>query len=244
MEGERPMGLLRSLALMFRAPRRGRGFWYSVAIDLIWPLLALSSRWRFRGELPATGPVVLASNHLSNADPVSVTAFTLTRGRIPRYLAKSELWRVPVVGRVLAGGKHIPVTRGSAQAADAYQHAVAAVRAGECVLFFPEAGFSDREDHWPSDRVKNGVARVALETGAPVVPVVNWGTHRLLPAGAAFPRLTRPRIDIVAGDPVDLSDLAQRAVVDRATLDEATKRIMHAITALLADLRGEQPPTR
>ncbi len=238
---DRPLSLWQTVRLTLRMPRRGRGFWFGLAIDLIWPLLVLSARLRFRGTLP-DGGVVVASNHLSFADPVTVTAFTLSTGRLPRYLAKASLWRIPVVGKVLVGGGHIPVERGTAQARDAYHGAVEAVRRGECVIFFPEAGFSDDTDNWPSARVKNGVARVALETGAPVIPVVNWGTHALLPPTAKFPKLfPRKTIDIASGDPVDLSDLTG---TDRATLDEATKRIMHAITGLLADLRGEQPPTR
>ncbi|UVS76590.1 1-acyl-sn-glycerol-3-phosphate acyltransferase [Actinokineospora sp. UTMC 2448] len=236
------MGTLRALTLMFRVPRRGRGFWFSLAIDLIWPLMALSARLRFAGSLPQRGGVVLASNHLSFADPVTVTAFTLAAGRIPRYLAKASLWKVPGIKQVLDGGGHIPVVRDTAQARAAYVGAVDAVKRGECVMFFPEAGFSDDVSHWPSARVKNGVARVAMETGAPVIPVVNWGTHELLPAHARFPRLfPRRTVQIVAGPPVDLSDLTG---IDRETLNEATKRIMHAITELLAELRGEEPPVR
>ncbi|GGS17170.1 lysophospholipid acyltransferase family protein [Actinokineospora fastidiosa] len=236
------MGTLRALTLMFRVPRRGRGFWFSLAIDLIWPLMALSARLRFAGSLPQRGGVVLASNHLSFADPVTVTAFTLAAGRIPRYLAKASLWKVPGIKQVLDGGGHIPVVRDTAQARAAYVGAVEAVKRGECVMFFPEAGFSDDVSHWPSTRVKNGVARVAMETGAPVIPVVNWGTHELLPAHARFPRLfPRRTVQIVAGPPVDLSDLTG---IDRETLNEATKRIMHAITELLAELRGEEPPVR
>nr|WP_084467585.1 lysophospholipid acyltransferase family protein [Actinokineospora inagensis] len=238
------MSTLRALALQFRTPRRGRGFWYSVAIDVIWPLMALVTRLRFRGadKLPKTGGVVLVSNHLSFADPVTLTAYTLAAGRIPRYLAKASLWRIPLVGRVLNGGHHIAVERNTAQARHAYLGAVKAIESGECVIFFPEAGFSDDEDFWPSRRVKSGVARVALETGAPVVPVVNWGTHRLLPTTAKFPRLfPRKTVDIIAGDPVDLSDLVG---TERETIDAATKRIMQAVTDLLATLRAETPPTR
>ncbi|MBM7771389.1 1-acyl-sn-glycerol-3-phosphate acyltransferase [Actinokineospora baliensis] len=240
----KPMPTWRAVALMFRVPRRGRGFWFSLAIDLIWPLLAVFTRLRFRGaeKLPKSGGVVLASNHLSFADPVTVTAFSLAAGRIPRYLAKASLWKIPVVGKVLAGGGHIPVERNTAQARHAYLGAVKAIEGGECVMFFPEAGFSDDQDHWPSKRVKNGVARVALETGAPVIPVVNWGTHKLLPATAKFPKLLpRKTIDIVAGDPVDLSDLNG---TDRESIEEAMKRIMNAIAELLATLRDEAPPTR
>ncbi|WP_104480790.1 lysophospholipid acyltransferase family protein [Actinokineospora auranticolor] len=238
------MGTLRAIGMMFRVPRRGRGFWFSLAIDLIWPLMALATRLRFRGrdKLPKTGGLLLASNHLSFADPVTVTAFALSAGRIPRYLAKASLWKVPVIGKVVAGGGHIPVERNTSRARDAFTGAVEAVQRGECVMFFPEAGFSDDVDHWPSQRVKNGVARVALETGAPVIPVVNWGTHALLPATAKFPKLfPRKTVDIIAGDPVDLSDIEG---TDRAAMDQATKRIMHAITELLAELRGEEPPVR
>ncbi|CRK61062.1 1-acyl-sn-glycerol-3-phosphate acyltransferase [Alloactinosynnema sp. L-07] len=241
---ERPMTTWQAIGLMFRAPRKGRGFWFSFAIDLIWPFLAVFTRLRFRGadRLPREGGLLLASNHLSNADPVTVTAFALTAGRIPRFLAKASLWRVPLIGKVVRGGGHIPVERGTAQARGAYHGAVEAIRRGECVLFFPEAGFSDDADHWPSAKVKHGLAKVALETGAPVVPVVNWGTHALLPARSRFPKLfPRKTIDIVTGDPVDLSDIVG---TDRAALTEATRRIMHAITEILADLRGEQPPVR
>ncbi|MCP2300974.1 lysophospholipid acyltransferase family protein [Actinokineospora globicatena] len=243
-DSNEPLPTWRAVALMFRVPRRGRGFWFSLAIDLIWPLLAVLTRLRFRGgdKLPKSGGVLLASNHLSFADPVTVTAFALASGRIPRYLAKASLWRLPLVNRVLTGGGHIAVERNTAQARHAYLGAVQAVAKGECVMFFPEAGFSDDEDHWPSRKVKNGVARVALETGAPVIPVVNWGTHAFLPATAKFPKVfPRKTIDIVAGDPVDLSDLSG---TDRETIDEAMKRIMHAMTELLATLRAETPPTR
>lgn len=241
-DSNRHIGVFRAIKLMFLLPRRGRGFWYSLAIDLLWPVLALTTRLRFRGGLPKEGGVLLASNHLSNADPVTVTAFALHAGRIPRFLAKSSLWKVPVIGNVVRGGGHIPVERETAQARGAYHGAVDAVRRGECVLFFPEAGFSDDVDHWPSARVKNGVARVALETGAPVVPVVNWGTHTLLPAKARFPKVfPRKTIDIVTGDPVDLSDITG---TDREALNEATRRIMNAITELLSELRGETPPVR
>lgn len=239
-----PMGARRAMALMLRAPRRGRGFWFGLAIDLIWPLLAVFTRLRFldRGKVPRAGGVILVSNHLSFADPVTLTAFALASGRVPRYLAKADLWRVPVVRRVLAGGGHIPVERNTARARDAYRGAVEAVRRGECVVFFPEAGFSDDAGLWPSARVKNGAARVAMETGAPVVPVVNWGTHEVLPDGARLPRLLpRRAVTLAAGDPVDLSDLAG---TDRESLAEATKRIMHALTEQLAELRGERPPGR
>jgi 1-acyl-sn-glycerol-3-phosphate acyltransferase len=89
---------------------------------------------------------------------------------------------------------------------------------------------------------KTGAARIALETGAPVVPVANWGTHRLLPSTAWIPRgFPRKTVDLVAGPPVDLDDL-RGPDPSREVLDEATARIMAAITALLGVTRGESPP--
>jgi 1-acyl-sn-glycerol-3-phosphate acyltransferase len=239
-----PLSTAASLALMAKSPRRGRGFWFSLAIDLLWPFMAVFTKVRMQGRehLPKDGGVVVASNHLSQADPVTVTMFCLGSKRLPRYLAKASLWKIPVIRRVLAGGKHVPVHRGTTQASDAFRSAVEAAESGECVIFFPEGGLSDDADLWPSDKVKNGVARVALDAGVPVIPLANWGTHKLLPAKGKFPRLLpRKRIDLVAGPPVDLSDLTD-APRTRETYDAATKRIMAAVTALLAELREEPTP--
>jgi 1-acyl-sn-glycerol-3-phosphate acyltransferase len=183
----------------------------------------------------------VASNHLSFADPTTLTAFCLAAGRVPRYLAKASLWNLPVVRSVMRSGRHIPVYRGAATASEAFRDAVTSVKAGECVAIFPEATFSKDPAGWPM-RGKTGVARIALETGAPVIPVANWGTHHLLPATAWFPRgVPRKTVDLVAGPPVDLSDLAGRELT-RAVLEEATARIMAAVTDLLVTLRGERPP--
>ena len=238
------MSMRAAFGLQFRFPRRGRGFWFSLAIDVIWPFTALFTRMRMTGleHLRHEKGVLVASNHLSFADPVSVTSFCLAGGRIPRYLAKASLWRIPIVGKVLASGGHIPVTRGTAEARNAYHGAVEAAARGECVVFFPEATFSDDDGHWPSPKVKNGVARVALESGLPVIPLANWGTHLLLPSKARFPKLfPRKTIELVAGPPVDLSDLIGQPI-NRATLDVATARIMRAVTDLLADIRQEPAP--
>ncbi|MEU5264454.1 lysophospholipid acyltransferase family protein [Amycolatopsis sp. NPDC021455] len=226
-----------------RFARAGRGAWYSLAIEVVWQFLVQTTRFRVRGSrhIPRSGGVLVASNHLSFADPTTLTAFCLAAGRVPRYLAKASLWKLPVVGSVMRSGRHIPVYRGAATAAEAYRDLVAAVRAGECVAIFPEGTFSNDPDGWPM-RGKTGVVRAALATGAPVIPVANWGTHHLLPATALLPRgVPRKTVELVAGPPVDLSDLVGREQT-RAVLEEATARIMAAVTSLLASIRGEQPP--
>ncbi|MDT7726688.1 MAG: hypothetical protein QOI21_3264 [Actinomycetota bacterium] len=226
-----------------RFTRAGRGAWYSAAITVIWPFLVLSTRFRVAGtaNLPKAGGLLVVSNHLSFADPATLTAFCLEAGRVPRYLAKASLWTVPLLGSVMRSGKHIPVHRGAPTAVGAYRDAVASVRSGECVGIFPEATFSDDVDGWPM-KGKTGAARIALETGAPVIPVANWGTHHLLPPTSRLPHgVPRKTVDLVAGPPVDLSDL-QGPDPSREVLEEATARIMAAITGLLARARGESPP--
>lgn len=237
------LGLRERIEFGRRFPRRGRGFWFSLAIDVIWPMMVVFTPMRVRGleNLPRRGAALVASNHLSFGDPISMTALCLGGGRVPRYLAKADLWRVPLLGSVMRSGGHIPVHRGAPTAREAYRDAVAALGQGECVVIFPEATFSDDPDHWPM-RGKTGIARIALATGAPVIPVANWGTHHILPPSARLPRvLPRKTINLVAGPPVDLSDLADRPTNPQA-LREATTRVMAAITDLLAEVRDEGPP--
>jgi len=239
----RPLTFRQMVAFGRRFARAGRGAWYAAAITVVWPFLALFSRFRVSGarHLPKTGGVLVAANHISFADPATVTSFCLEAGRVPRYLAKAGLWKLPVLRSVMRSGKHIPVYRGEPTANGAYRDAVAAVRSGECVVIFPEATFTDDPGLWPM-KGKTGIARIALETGVPVIPLANWGTHRLLPPGKWLPRGLPPKtVDIVAGPPVDLSGL-EGPDLTREVLDQATARIMAAITVLLGQARRESPP--
>ncbi|SDP92962.1 lysophospholipid acyltransferase family protein [Lentzea jiangxiensis] len=230
---------LQLAAWTWKIPRRGRGFWFSLAIDVLWPVVVLFVRLRVRGRhhVPGNGGVVLAFNHLSNADAVAAVVFALLSNRVPRVLAKASLWRLPLFGRVMRSGGHIPVERGTVKASEALKPAVEALRAGRCVMAFPEGTFTNDPDGWPM-KGKSGVARMALEARVPVVPVAEWGTQDLLPRGSVLPRLLpRKRIEVVAGAPVDLSDLYDRELTAEV-LDEATSRVMDAITTMLSGIRS------
>ncbi|GEL17810.1 lysophospholipid acyltransferase family protein [Pseudonocardia asaccharolytica] len=246
MTGPRPGRVLtmrEMVSLTLRRRRRGAGFWFGLAIELLWPFVMAGIRigWRGGEHVPRTGGALLAINHVSFADPIFDTAFVLSHGRIPRYLAKSELWSTPVVRSVLDGGGHIPVHRGSVRAGDAYRGAIEALRRGELVVFYPEATYTRDPGGWPM-KAMNGIARIALVTGVPVIPVANWGTQDVLPPGSRKPRLwPRRRVTVVAGPPVDLSEFAGKSRT-RTNLDRATATIMAEITALVAQVRGEQPP--
>jgi 1-acyl-sn-glycerol-3-phosphate acyltransferase len=240
---DRPLSAWQKLRLTFTRRWRDSGFWYGLAIALIWPFAVFGTRiaWRGGEHVPRTGGALLAINHVSFADPIFDVAFTISHGRMPRFLAKSELWDMPVVKWVLGGGRHIPVHRSSIRAKNAYEDAIAAIERGEIVAFYPEGTYTADPDGWPM-KAKNGIGRIALLTGAPVIPVANWGTQDVLPPGSGRPQLFRGRrVTVVAGPPVDLSRWLGGPRT-RTALDGATNAIMDDVTRLVADIRGETPP--
>jgi 1-acyl-sn-glycerol-3-phosphate acyltransferase len=244
-DGARPLTAGEKLRLSFTRRRRTSGFWFGLAISLLWPFTMFGTRvgWRGGEHLPRTGGALLAANHVSFMDPIFDVAFCICHGRMPRFLAKAELWEVPVVRSVLAQGGHIPVYRTSARAGDAYREATAAVQRGEIVVFYPEATYTADPDGWPM-KAKNGIGRLALVTGAPVIPLANWGTQDVLPPGKGLPRWFRgKRVTIVAGPPVDLSAWVGGPRT-RTALDATTAAIMGAVTGLVGEIRGETPPAQ
>jgi len=226
-----------------RVAREGQGFWYRLAVAALRPPMMVFARrdWSGVEHLPSSGGFLVCVNHISYVDPVAFAHFVHDSGRPPRFLAKSGLFRIPVVGRVLRGAGQIPVYRGSRTASAAFRDAVAAVERGECVAVYPEGTVTRDPGLWPMTG-KTGAARVALTTGAPVIPVAQWGAHELLPPYAKRPRpLPRKTMRVAAGPPVDLTEFAGQPLTGEV-LRAATERIMTDITTLLEELRGEQAP--
>jgi 1-acyl-sn-glycerol-3-phosphate acyltransferase len=225
-----------------RGQKRPPGF--LVAVGLMRPLLMALTRRRWSGgeSLPKDMGFLVVANHNSYVDPLLVAHFLNDSGITPSFLGKVEVFNVPVVGAILRSARQIPVYRETGQAADAYRAAVAAIGEGRCVVIYPEATLTRDPDLWPM-RGKTGAARIALQTQCPVIPVVHWGGQDIMAPYAKKPALLPAKeVTVRAGDPVDLSDLYDRPMT-REVLDLATTRIMDAITAVLADIRGEQPPT-
>lgn len=221
--------------------RRGWAFGFCAAI--VEPLLRLLTRQRWiDGEkIPAQGGCVVAGNHVSHIDPLTFAHFVYGHGRIIRFLAKAEVLEVPVIGRLIRATGQIPVYRMTADAAQAFRAAVAAVGDGKCVVVYPEGTISREPDLWPMVG-KTGAARIALSTHVPVIPVAQWGPQDILAPYASRLRLfPRKTMVVKAGDPVDLEDLRGRELTPDV-LREATERIMDAITRLLEDIRGERAP--
>ncbi len=223
--------------------RRRIGFWYRLAAVIAKPpLIALIKRdWRGMENIPAEGGFLTAVNHNSHIDPLCYAHFQYNTGRVPRFLAKDPLFKPFFVGTFMRRTGQIPVFRATTDAADAFRAAVAAVNDGECVVFYPEGTLTRDPDQWPMVG-KTGVARVALLTKAPVVPIAQWGANEVLPPYTTRPRLfPRKTHRVLVGPPVDLSPFyGQEQTAE--LLRTVTRVIMDAVTALVAELRGEPAP--
>jgi len=220
-----------------------RGWAWGIGVPIVKPILLATTkrRWIDGEKIPAEGGFLLVLNHISEVDPLIVAHIVWDHGRIPRYLAKAGLFKNRFLGVFFRAAGQIPVYRASKNAVGAYDAAVAAVRAGQCVVVYPEGTITRDPDLWPMVG-KSGAARIALATGAPVVPIGQWGAQELLAPYAKRPDLfPRKLITMKVGDPVDLSDLAAREQTP-ASISEATERIMAALTDLVEDVRGETAP--
>ncbi|SEK57379.1 lysophospholipid acyltransferase family protein [Streptacidiphilus jiangxiensis] len=199
---------------------------------------------RFRvapGRLPQ-GPCIVAANHSSLIDPGVVLAALRRLGEPrPVVLATAGLWRIPVLGRKLRAEGHIPVQRGTAQAAAALEAAERELRRGRVVVIYPEGRLPrrpDSRDDAPQE-FRTGLARLALATGAPVVPLGQAGSRRITSgstlkqiAGVVTAPVRRPRIQVTLGPPVRLTgSVAQATAQAHMAVTEAWHAAMDALGA-------------
>jgi 1-acyl-sn-glycerol-3-phosphate acyltransferase len=204
--------------------------------------LMMNKKWEGTEKLPAGG-FIATPNHCTEIDPLVVGHMLYNQKRAPHFLAKAGLFKVPVLGKLLHAVKQIPVERSTAGANRSLQLAKEIVAEGGAIVIYPEGTLTRDPDLWPM-KGHTGAARLALEGGIPVVPMAHWGAHEVFPRYAkSFHLFPRKTSRVLIGDPVDLSRFEGR-LRDKAALMEATGVIMDAVTALLAELRGEQPPTQ
>jgi 1-acyl-sn-glycerol-3-phosphate acyltransferase len=205
-------------------------------------LMVLTKRdWQGQEKLPEGG-FVLAPNHISHLDPFLISHFMVDQGISPRFLAKDTLMTLPVAGRIMRNAEQIPVYRSTAGAAESLRAAIAAVEAGSVVTIYPEGTITRDPAAWPMTG-RTGAVRVALSTGRPLVPVMQWGPQDVLwPYSKKLRLFPRKTIHVRVGDPIDLSDLEGKELTEQL-LDTATNRLMDALTAMMAQVRGELPTT-
>ncbi|MFK4099098.1 lysophospholipid acyltransferase family protein [Streptomyces sp. NPDC019531] len=224
------------------------GHAYAFIALIVRSFLCLVARREWRGghHLPRRGGYIVVINHTSYLDPLAYGHFQYKNGLPPRFLIKSSLFAVPVIGAVLRATGQIPVERHGHRAADALDAATEALGRGRCVAIYPEGTLTADPGLWPG-RAKTGAARLALRTGSQVIPVAQWGAHKIVPpygnGGRRLRLLPRPTLVVVAGPPVDLSDL-YGAELTVPVLREASERIMEAVTSLLEEIREERRPNR
>jgi 1-acyl-sn-glycerol-3-phosphate acyltransferase len=221
------------------------GFVYRFIVVVLRPLLVLFTKRDYRGVeyLAQDSGIIVTMNHNSWFDPFVVAQFMWDNNRPPKFLAKSGIFRIPVIGQLVWLAGQIPVYRESRHAKIAVRGAIKAVEKGEAVVLSPEGTLTRDPNLWPMEG-KTGAARIALATKLPVIPVAHWGAQFVLaPYSKKLKLLPRKTMMVKAGPPVDLSDLYDQEVTGEL-LKIATSRIMDAITKELADLRNETPPAQ
>ncbi len=226
-----------------REKTRPSVFWPLAAIVV--PLMGLVAKVEIAGgeNLPREGAYVLAPSHDSEFDPLIVALATWRLGRAPRFMAKESLFRVPVLGWALRATGMVPVARASSAAAakQTMQNAAQLVEHGRGVIVYPEGSLTRDPELWPM-RGKTGAVRLALAGDIPLVPMAHWGTQAILPRyGKLSLWPLRKRVQVLVGEPVDLSAYRDRGTQPSA-LVEATDVVMARIAALQGELRGQQPP--
>lgn len=211
--------------------RRRVGFTYALGRMVITPLARLVYRPRVEGKdlVPKTGPIIFASNHLSFIDSIAIP---VAAPRQVHFLAKSSYFE----GTGLSGWASrqfftsigaIPVRRGAGQAAlDALDQQRTLLESGSAVALYPEG---TRSLDGRLYKGRTGVAFLALQTGAPVVPVGLIGTDKVMPKGATMPSL-KHRVTVKFGQPLDLSHHGESS--SGRARRSATDEIMAAIHAL------------
>lgn len=214
---------------------------YVAAAAAVRPTLnaIMAKQWQGTENLPESG-FILCANHVSNLDPLAVGHMVYAQGHLPYFLAKAELFQLPVVGGLLTRMRQIPVDRARG-GNESLLTANEVLADGGAIIIYPEATLTTDPDLWPM-KAKTGAARLALKTGVPVIPLAQWGIHEVMPRPAKTPRpWPRRTARIRIGSPVPLEDLRASALT-RDVLDAASERIMSAITGELEVLRGEPAP--
>lgn len=221
----------------------GTNLTFKICTKIAIPILNLVGKkdWRGAQNIPQSGKVIVASNHVSYLDVLFLTHFLFRNGRAPRYIGKEGVFKVPIIGKILLAAGQIPVARESKDAAKALVHAVKLLESGHALGVYPEGTLTRDPNGWPMV-AKTGLARLAITTKSPVIPVAQWGSQIVMPTYERKLKLfPRTPIKILAGKPLDLSQWYGKEN-DPVALTQASAYVMRAITDLLEELRGEKRP--
>ncbi len=188
----------------------------------IWGYVAFRARCIGADNVPARGKVIVAANHFSFMDHFLLGMFVR---RQVRFMAKSQLFKLPL-SFVYSHGGVFPVRRG-ARDEDAFITAETILDRGGCVAMYPEAGRS--RTGTLAEKVKPGIGRLVLESGAPVVPTAIFGSNKV----RNWKRLRFPKVTVQYGEPLSFP---QEAAPSRERQQEVADEVFAAIKSLYAGL--------
>jgi 1-acyl-sn-glycerol-3-phosphate acyltransferase len=208
--------------------------WWRFGISVVVPIVRALFRVRVVGvhHVPLTGAAILAFDHISVLDGPSLAAeVAWRRRRVVRFLVAAEVFDVPVTGWFLRTYRQIPIRRGRNDAG-ALDEAIATIRRGAVAAIAPEGAVNPKPGEL--QRIRSGVARIALPTGAPVIPVGVWGTHRRWSKpGRHWGPPLRPRLGLAFGDPIQPKGDVSR----QDDADEFLEQVREALERQLAEAR-------
>lgn len=202
--------------------------WVNRIFAVLFRLMGYRFDVRGAEHVPAAGPAVLAGNHIGFLDFTFIGYAARDRGRLVRFMAKTSVFELPVVGRLMTAMRHIPVDR--RHGARAYRRSLQLLDAGQLVGVFPEATISRS---WLLKPFKRGAAGMAINRGVPLVPVVVWGGHRILTVDGHRSLRRRMPITIIVGEPL--------VPGDDETVDELSARLHLRMEGLLAEAIDTYP---
>jgi 1-acyl-sn-glycerol-3-phosphate acyltransferase len=196
--------------------------------------------------IPKTGAAIVIAPHLKEFDALIAPELVTRTGRPPRIFAKASLWKIPIVKQVFNAGGLIPVERGTEKAAASLDLALEKLQNGDIVFIFPEGTVSKDKNHWPMT-AKTGAARLALQSGAPVIPVLQDGAQFL---GKKY-RKSHKKVTVYTKvyPAIDFSTVAdyRGEAIKKPTarqIDDANSIIEDTLTRIIELNRGQNAPLR
>jgi 1-acyl-sn-glycerol-3-phosphate acyltransferase len=208
--------------------------WWRWGAVVTMPLVRALFRVRVEGleHVPSSGPAILAFNHVSALDgPVLAIEVAARHRRASRFLVAAEFFQRPLIGAILRRFEQIPIRRGEGDDG-ALDEAIATVRRGALAAIAPE-GIVNATGGTDLQRIRRGIARIAVPTGSPIVPVGIWGTHRRWPrSGLTLAGPWRPALALSFGPP-----LFPSGEDGDGAIDDVTAQLRERLTAQVTRAR-------
>ncbi len=235
---------------------------YAALTTVVDAVLGMATRRTYRNldRIPRTGPVIVVSNHVSISDPLVLVCALRRAGRRASFLVKADVFTWPVVGTLIRRTGQLPVRRGADPRAT-LEPALRALANGWVVALYPEGGITTEPDYRPLPQARTGAVRLALAADCPILPVAQWGAHKLVTREhtssltrplrwlgrlrpGRVPR--RPRVDLSVGEAITVGELLAAAGGsadgDPGDLGAATDLVMRRIKVLLTEIAADDLP--